>query len=179
MTIEEAIKISKTKNPLANGSTKYAQQILNPNEEVKYAINTNVSLIPITGKLNDTGILSIKNKINGVIVVTNYRIFFCSSIIGKKIFKEITLNKVESIDDTSNPLLGTGQLRIKGTTEMLVIDCKIKNINAIKEHLHQIHLPNQISSITPADEIKKYKELLDNGAITQEEFNIKKEELLK
>lgn len=31
---------------------------------------------------------------------------------------------------------------------------------------------------SPADEIRKYKELLDLGAITQEEFNAKKKELL-
>ena len=30
-----------------------------------------------------------------------------------------------------------------------------------------------------ADELKKYKELLDSGVITQEEFAIKKEQLLK
>lgn len=38
---------------------------------------------------------------------------------------------------------------------------------------------NNSSSISPADEIKKYKELLDMGAITTEEFNKKKSELLK
>lgn len=38
---------------------------------------------------------------------------------------------------------------------------------------------NNSSSISPADEIKKYKELLDMGAITSEEFNKKKSELLK
>lgn len=32
--------------------------------------------------------------------------------------------------------------------------------------------------IGTADEIKKYKELLDMGAITQEEFDIKKKQLL-
>lgn len=34
-------------------------------------------------------------------------------------------------------------------------------------------------SISPADEIKKYKELLDSGIITQEEFDTKKSELLR
>jgi uncharacterized membrane protein len=31
---------------------------------------------------------------------------------------------------------------------------------------------------SPADELKKYKELLDSGAITQEEYDAKKKELL-
>ena len=33
--------------------------------------------------------------------------------------------------------------------------------------------------MSTADEIQKYKELLDQGAITQEEFDKKKEELLR
>ncbi|HYF83339.1 MAG TPA: DUF4429 domain-containing protein [Clostridia bacterium] len=35
-----------------------------------------------------------------------------------------------------------------------------------------------INSLSPADEIKKYKELLDDGIITEEEFNKKKKDLL-
>ncbi|MBE6660954.1 MAG: SHOCT domain-containing protein [Ruminococcaceae bacterium] len=31
---------------------------------------------------------------------------------------------------------------------------------------------------SPADELKKYKDLLDSGAITQEEYDAKKKELL-
>ena len=34
------------------------------------------------------------------------------------------------------------------------------------------------AKITEADEIKKYKELLDSGAITQEEYDSKKKQLL-
>ena len=37
----------------------------------------------------------------------------------------------------------------------------------------------QVNSFSAADEIKKYKELLDIGAITQEEYDTKKKELLK
>lgn len=32
--------------------------------------------------------------------------------------------------------------------------------------------------VDPADELKKYKDLLDTGAITQEEFDVKKKQLL-
>ena len=37
---------------------------------------------------------------------------------------------------------------------------------------------NNITESTNADELKKYKDLLDNGAITQEEFDEKKKQLL-
>ena len=35
-----------------------------------------------------------------------------------------------------------------------------------------------IQQVSAADELKKYKELLDTGAITQEEYEAKKKELL-
>lgn len=38
---------------------------------------------------------------------------------------------------------------------------------------------NETTNSSNADEIMKYKQLLDNGAITQEEFDKKKQELLK
>ena len=37
---------------------------------------------------------------------------------------------------------------------------------------------NNVQETTSADELKKYKDLLDNGAITQEEFDDKKKQLL-
>ena len=37
---------------------------------------------------------------------------------------------------------------------------------------------SQSTNVSSADEIKKYKELLDMGAITQEEFDLKKKQLL-
>ena len=36
----------------------------------------------------------------------------------------------------------------------------------------------QIAAPSSADELKKYKELLDNGVLTQEEFDAKKKQLL-
>lgn len=38
---------------------------------------------------------------------------------------------------------------------------------------------NTVSTISPADEILKYKRLLDEGIITDEEFILKKKELLR
>lgn len=46
---------------------------------------------------------------------------------------------------------------------------------ACKRHEETLSLP---SDTTPADELKKYKDLLDAGAITEDEFNEKKNQLL-
>ena len=48
--------------------------------------------------------------------------------------------------------------------------CKLARIPAKKVPVGQT---------SKADEIKKYKDLLDSGIITQEEFEAKKSELLK
>lgn len=37
---------------------------------------------------------------------------------------------------------------------------------------------NPTAALSPADELKKFKELLDSGIISQEEFDVKKKELL-
>lgn len=42
-----------------------------------------------------------------------------------------------------------------------------------------IPAPSSVSNLSTIDELKKYKELLDSGVITQEEFAAKKEQLMK
>ncbi|HAR1482433.1 TPA: SHOCT domain-containing protein, partial [Enterococcus faecium] len=58
--------------------------------------------------------------------------------------------------------------KILSTLDILLKETSKEQINIIAE--------NQVFS--PADELRKYKELLDDGIINQEEFNIKKKELL-
>lgn len=43
---------------------------------------------------------------------------------------------------------------------------------------NSVALENNNQSVSNADELKKYKDLLDSGVITQEEFNAKKKQLL-
>ena len=50
--------------------------------------------------------------------------------------------------------------------------------DATEEEIHQAANGNSNSSVSAADEIKKYKELLDSGIISQEEFDAKKKQLL-
>ncbi len=41
------------------------------------------------------------------------------------------------------------------------------------------HSPPPVSTQSTADELRKYKQLFDDGVITEEEFNAKKEQILK
>ncbi len=61
--------------------------------------------------------------------------------------------------------------------------CKSSKLKRIsEEELHQIqekeNAPVTSTTLSSADELKKFKELLDSGVITQEEFDAKKKELL-
>ena len=53
--------------------------------------------------------------------------------------------------------------------------------NYIEERRHDLSARRNgqvVQQLSSADEIKKYKELLDSGIITQEEFDAKKKQLL-
>lgn len=192
MTVDEAIKRSGTSNILAKGSTKKAQQLIRENEEVLYAINTNVSIIDnkTTILKNTKGMFSPKNSLNGVIVITNSRVIFCSSIIGNVNVKQMLIKDITSIDESINGLTKMGQLRIKGITETFSINIyKPKISNELKEFIYKaqemqkqannvIH-NDKFNNISSADEILKFKQLLDEGIITQEEFDRKREDLLR
>ncbi len=54
----------------------------------------------------------------------------------------------------------------------------IKRSVVPKEEKQSQQIINNIAETTNADELKKYKDLLDSGAITQEEYDTKKKELL-
>ncbi len=56
----------------------------------------------------------------------------------------------------------------------------LKSENWKQTHLLAQEMQNRKTDTTdPADEIAKYKKLLDDGAITQEQFDAKRDELLK
>lgn len=127
-------------------------------------------------------------------IITNERIIF------KTPFKNYELNfdKIESISNEPNILqpIGIGSLLVKGIDGTII---KLKNIpkflefkNTLlesKENFNKIQnsnsntIKNNSQSIdkqpsNKLSELKELKELLDSGALTQEEFNIEKQKIL-
>ncbi len=193
MTVDEAIKRSGTTNILAKGSTKKAQKLIENNEEVIYALNTNVLIVDTNKTLmkNTKGMFSLTNGLNGVVVVTNKRVIFCSSILGNSKIKQILIQDITSIDENINGLTKMGQFRIQGITETFVLNIyKSKIVDDLRNAIYKCQeMQNKAYSETNtiinsyqssnADEILKFKQLLDEGIITQSEFERKKQELLK
>ena len=73
-------------------------------------------------------------------------------------------------------MLYTNSYRIaQEIMSMLQVMCETQKLKSNQSNLEK---DNKNESLSVADEIKKFKELLDMGAITQDEFEYKKKELL-
>lgn len=101
------------------GAVKKAKDMIPSNENVLFASTVNVSVMPVNGKLSSS--FSAKGKINGVFVVTEKRILFVQSVLGNGDTKQILKQDITSID-SKNSLMNC-PVRIKGLTEMFVVDC--------------------------------------------------------
>lgn len=105
------------------GAVKKAKKMIMENENVLFASNLNIAVVPNHGKLS--GSFSAKGKVNGVFVITDKRIIFVQSVLGVGDTKQIRKEDISSIDSKTS--LMNCPIRIKGLTEMFVIDCN-KNV---------------------------------------------------
>lgn len=195
MNIEEMIKKeNKFFWILYKSAIKKAQKSIQNDEQVIYATIVGLSYCPVNEQIFDNknmflgGAGQIRKTLNGILIITNKRILYIDSRLGITEQKQMRIEDISSIEKFVN--LGMGELRIKGITEMFIL--KINKINN-KNHPESIEQAiekaqelnknnnnprNSSSSTSNADEIRKYKQLYDDGIITQEEFEKKKRELL-
>lgn len=116
------------------------------------------------------------------ICVTNMRVYG-KAFLGKRV--DLPLDSISAI------AIGFGHSIIISTSSGKIAFSEIDNRNEIYEEINKLLIERQHNSYTMkaptinqeshqsnADELKKYKELLDSGIITQEEFDAKKKQLL-
>ena len=122
----------------------------------------------------------------GIIAISNKKIY-CAIEIFAFILKRKTLTTIKpgEFNDMTKILGFFPSIKIDFLTEKVEFTPKIEDIDEVYSIILQLltDLKNtankkNTSNISTTDEIKKYKELLDVGAITQEEFDMKKKELL-
>ena len=151
---------------------KIIENALNPNEIV---------ILPFIGLHNF--ISTSKHDSNYAYAITNKRILMGQAqIVGEK-FKAIQFDNINDITVNVGMVFGTMTIdTIKETFNIGIDKVRIKTIaEKAQEVLQQVKHKTSgsgFSSSSAADEIRKYKELLDMGAITEEEFSLKKKELL-
>ncbi len=128
MTIKKAIQISGTTNPFATESTKVAEDTLSAEENLLYAVNANTLIVrvdkDIPRKINS--VYFIQNCLNGVVAITDKRVFFCNSSKGNSSITEILRKDIASIEGKYSVLFATGTIRIVGRRDMIVLKLKRK-----------------------------------------------------
>lgn len=102
-----------------SGAIKRARSAIDVNENVVFATIINASVIPSHQALSDK--FSAKGKVSGVLAITERRVLFIHSALGLGTQKEIAIQDITSIDSKTS--LMNCPVRIKGLTEMLIIDC--------------------------------------------------------
>ena len=128
----------------------------------------------------------------GALFVTNKRIIYgrkAGFLFGGTIIKAINID--DSTDVTSSDFgLMSGRVVINTKNENCSFEVGKKNAskifamisNAIQDVLEKRQATQGAATViqatSPAEELKKFKELLDMGIITQEEFDAKKKQLL-
>ena len=174
----------------------YLRKILFKNEEVLDVVSgiVNQNDITVSGNSRELAAQTNDSARTWLMALTNKRIILINRhlLVGTE-YMEISLEKINSISYQSRLLLSSisimhasGGIVInniaKGCekpfvdrTNQAMDSIKSRDTNQIVEAINNI---NSNSKYSVADELKKFKELLDIGAITQDEFDKKKKELL-
>ena len=150
---------------------------LRANEDVKFAVLTN-------------GIYSGSRIVVGgrcILLITNERIIYGNKGVLSSTIKSVNTDDCRDVESDTFGIF-RGSIKINTKTEIINFAADKSSIlnlaNMIEEALRQIadskktNSSVNINQVSAADELKKFKELLDTGIITQEEFNTKKKELL-
>ena len=125
-----------------------------------------------------------KHDSNYAYVLTNKRFIMAQKKLVGETFQTVSLDNINDITFDSGMMFGI--LTVDTFKEKFNIALDKYSAKNISNRLHdELDKLNRISKssisnaqVSNADEIKKYKDLLDMGAISQEEFDAKKKELL-
>lgn len=119
------------------------------------------------------------NSHDNVCVVTNKRIILLEKIIFDQEFQTINFENINDITVNFGILIST--IKINTLKEIFELWVSPKIAQAFNDIVYDIlSLAKQNNSTgSVADEILKFKNLLDMGIITQEEFDTKKAQLLQ
>lgn len=123
-----------------------------------------------------------------LMVCTNRRVLMLDKgmLYGLKLI-DIPLDRINSISHSKGLVLGKISItdgavtrtieNISNVTVSFFSDAVNKEIEIYKKSKN-VTTTQVIKEASPADELIKYKQLLDMGALTEEEFDIKKKEIL-
>lgn len=148
-------------------------------EKVLYLSGTNVIINP-EGDLNVKA-LKVKGTKPFLLIITDERVVFFNKFLMVEEFVAIPKNEIRNIEFRKNLTGSTVRLfTISKTYEFSIICAKELNEEVIGflNFLATNREKNKLIQTSEADELRKFKKLFDDGIITEEEFNFKKNKLL-
>ena len=184
LIIYESWEERKNKSNLLKKIAFATDNELNKIKEIKPDNSCSITLMSITNGSIGVGISSLSNEGKGVLNL--YKNDFTIDV--EKVFdSKIVLYKYEDIitkGETKHPQLSMFYtsdnmcyyIKFEKSTDWLDFINRSKILAKGEDNSNSSDESN--SPISNADELKKFKELLDSGAITQEEYDVKKKELL-
>lgn len=120
-----------------------------------------------------------KSVLNSEIVVTNKRIYGITTF-NKRV--DLPLDSVSAVGvdflHGINVATSSGRLHFKFLKNNVEIHNIVSKLLVERQQAKELKDNSNIQNSSNADELKKFKELLDNGIITQNEFDEKKKQLL-
>lgn len=157
-----------------------AEQLLHSDETVLFATPTNVTTTHANTRLSRTD--------PGIVFLTTERFLFFHKILSRFSVESVPLKEIRSVDCTGG--LSGSLIKFHTLTKSFSVLVTYKmemaqKILACFQEAIDSAAPAPLDepavsapAFSPADEILKYKGLLDCGAITQEEYEAKKKQLL-
>lgn len=155
-----------------------------------YGTKKEVKELPVLLHAEETILYATSGFLDGntwLIVCTDERLMFIDKglVYGIKV-KEFKLDKINSVSYSKGMIFG--KLMVTHGASNFVIE-QIKKETASRmsdtiksaiDNFHPLNISNtnEPSKKSPAEEIKEFKELLDMGIISKEEFDFKKKEIL-
>lgn len=156
-------------------SINYLLSFLDDDEEVEFALYT-------TGIHNEKGVVCAGKCI---LFITNERIVYGAKDFMSSEFKFVTLDDCLDVEGSTFGIF-CGNIKINTKTELIKFDFDKKHVTRvstiINKRLKELRQNNKEVKTSPqlsgAEEIIKYKQLLDAGIISSDEFEQKKKQIL-
>ncbi len=156
-----------------------AEKLLKPDEKVLFVTPTNINITHVNTRKHDF--------LPGIVFLTDKRLLFSFKALSSFSTESIPFNEIRSADCSGNGMTGS-QISVHTITKSYSILVTYKRDlaqrifqlfeNTRSSAIDSSPLSSPAPAVSPVDEIRKYKDLLDCGALTQEEFDAKKKQLL-
>lgn len=152
------------------------EALLSVDEEVLFVQPTNCIIISSNTKK--------KEKVPGVALLTNKRFIFNSNILSDSLTEIVSVTDIDTVTYKGDIISSHLEIHTITKTYNLLISYKKEmrqKVQMVFEQAKSMASVNAVQyqpTVSSADEIMKFKQLLDQGVITQEEFDKKKQQLL-